>query len=217
MFIFIIKLLFIGFCILLELTVLALVIPLNFRFGADLRDAKKRFYGAVALYFGLLRFDIETEQDILCVYMAISKIRFLVFRKSLKDMSKKKKQKSGEKSKKKSAKKSSSKLNALDWIAVGRRVLPRLMQPVRFRKFDGDLAVGFSNPATTGIFISTYYILKNSINKLKNIKLRPNFQNPGVLGKIEIDGFIHLVQYISTLIFAYKQYKQRLHGKKGGS
>jgi len=213
-FIFILKLLLIVFYVLLGVTVLTLVIPIHFRFGADLTDDNKQFFGIVSLYFGLLRIYLKMEQEALRLYVALFGVRIPVYKKLLKDLSEKPKKSSKKKSKKKTTKTSASKLDAVDWIAIVRKVSPRVLKPIRFKTFDGDLTVGFSNPAVTGMFISVYYMFKHTIKKMEKITLRANFERTGILGKIEVDGLIHLVQYISILIFTYKQYRRRLRRKK---
>jgi len=92
-----------------------------------------------------------------------------------------------------------------------------LLKPIKFKTLSVDLAVGFSNPAATGLFISTYYMFKYTIKKMENITFYANFKRKGIFGKINIDGLIYLVQYIAILIFTYKQYRCRLRSKKGGS
>lgn len=214
MFIFILKLLLIVFVGLLGVAVLTLVIPIRLRFGGDFTDDEKQLYGVISLYFGLLRLFLKLEQNTLRLSLAFIGIRIPVYKKSLKDLSVKPKKPPEKKSKKKTAKPATSKLNAIDWITIIRKVFPRLWKPIQFKTFEGDLAVGFSNPAATGMFISTYYMFKYTIKKIENITLRANFERKGIFGKIEVDGLICLVQYITILIFAYKQYRQRLRKKR---
>ena len=215
MFIFILKLLLIVFSVLLGVTVLTLVIPIHFRFNADLTDDDKQLFGVVSLYFGLLCMYLKIEQEVLRLYVALFGVRVPVYKKLLKDLSKKpKKSSKKKKSKKKTTKTSVSKLNAADWIVIVRKAFPRVLKPIRFKTLDGDLTVGFSNPAVTGMFFSVYYMFKYTIKKMEKITLRSNFERAGIFGKIKVDGLIHLVQYISILIFTYKQYRQCLRSKK---
>ncbi|MFH2025077.1 MAG: hypothetical protein ABIK30_04540 [bacterium] len=216
MFIFILKLLLTVFCVLLGVAVLTIGIPIRFRFGGDFTDDEKQFYGIVLLYFGLVRLFLKMEQETLRLSLAFIGIRIPVYKKLLKDVSEKSEKPPEKKPKKKTKKSSKSKLNAIDWITIIRKVFPRLLKPIQFKTFEGDLAVGLSNPAATGLFISTYYMFKYTIKKMENITLHADFERKGIFGKIKVDGLIHLVQYIAILIFAYKQYRQRLRSKKGG-
>ena len=216
MFIFILKLLLIVFLVLLGVVVLTIVIPVRFRFRGDFSDDDKQFLGVISLYFGLLRLFLKMEQETLRLSLAITVIKIPVFRKLLKDVREKPEKPSDKKPKKKTKKSPKPKLNAIDWITIIRKVFPRLLKPIKFKTLSIDLAVGFSNPAATGLFISTYYMFKYTIKKMEAITFHADFKRKGMFGKLTINGFIYLVQYIAILIFAYKQYKLRLRSKKGG-
>ena len=216
MFIFILKLLLIVFLVLLGVAVLTILIPIRFRFNGDFSDDEKRFSGVVSFYFGAIQLFLKLEQETLRLAVAFIGIRIPVYKKILKEVGEKSQKPPVKKSKKKTKKSSKSQLNAIDWITIIRKVFPRVLKPIKFKTLSVDLAVGFSNPAATGLFISTYYMFKYTIKKMENITFHANFKRKGMFGKINIDGLIHLVQYIAILIFAYKQYRCRLRSKKGG-
>ena len=216
MFIFILKLLLTLFCALLGAVVLTILIPIRFRFNGDFSDDDKRFSGVVSLYFGVLQLFLKLEQETLQLAVIFFGIRIPVYKKLLKEVGEKSQKPAEKKPKKKTKKSTKSNLNTIDWITIVRKVFPRLIRPIQFKTLSVDLAVGFSNPAATGLFISTYYIFKYTIKKMETIALRGDFKRTGVFGKITIDGIIYLVQYIAVLIFVYKQYRQRLRIKKKG-
>ncbi|MBN2600599.1 MAG: hypothetical protein JXR87_01255 [Candidatus Marinimicrobia bacterium] len=216
MFIFILKLLLILFCALLGAVVLTILIPIRFRFNGDLSDDEKRFSGVVSLYFGAIQLFLKSERETLHLILAFIGIRIPVYTKLLKEMGQKSPEPPVKKSEKKIKKSSKSKLNVIDWITIVRKVFPRLIRPIQFKTLSVDLAVGFSNPVATGLFISTYYIFKYTIKKMETVALRGDFKRTGVFGEITIDGIIYLVQYVAVLIFVYKQYRQRLRIKKKG-
>jgi len=215
-FIFILKLLLTLFCVLLGVTILTILIPIRFRFNGDFSDDEKRLSGVVSLYFGVVQLFLKLEQETLRLAVAFIGIRIPVYKKLLKEVGEKSQKPTEKKSKKEIKKTSKSKLNAIDWIAIVRKVFPHLLKPIQFKALSVDLAVGFSNPAATGLFISTYYMFKYTIKKMENITLCADFKRKGIFGKITIDGLIHLVQFAAILIFAYKQYRQRLRSKKKG-
>ena len=200
----------------LGLSILILIFPTRFKVNGTFEDDQKQLRAAVSLICGLLRFFLRWENNTISVSVALLMLlRVPVLKKSLDEPAKKPKPKKKEKKTKK--KKDSSGLSVIDWISFAGKVAPKIMKPIHFKTIDGDLSVGFKNPAVTGFFLSTYYMFRYTTKYLKRINIRANFTKPGIRGKIEIDCLIHLYQYIPILIFVYKNYKRRIREKKGGS
>ncbi|RKY62219.1 MAG: hypothetical protein DRP96_00810 [Candidatus Neomarinimicrobiota bacterium] len=212
---FLFKVLLTIVCVFLGMFLLILITPVHLRFRGDLEEDKKEITAGVALYFGLLAMDVYTELEKVNFILIIFGIRIGVCQKPVRDFWKKPKKKR-HKREEKIEKKSGTRLGAVDWIKIGKNIFPRLLRPIRFKRFEADLRVGFGNPATTGLFYSGYSIFKYSLHKLKNVTIMADFGKKGVFGKIDIDGFIYLIQYIPTLIFTYKLYCQHMRVKKGG-
>lgn len=211
--ILIIKIILTIFASLLGLSLLILIFPTCFKVNGTFEDDQKQLRAGVSFIYGLLHFFLRWENNTVTVSMALLKLRVPVLKKSLDKPAKKPKKKE----KKTKEKKDSSGLSVIDWISFAGKVAPKIMKPINFKTIDGDMSVGFKNPAATGFFFSTYYMFRYTTNYLKRINIRANFTQPGIWGKIEIFGLIHLYQYIPILIFVYKNYKRRIRKKKGGS
>lgn len=212
--ILIIKVILTIFGSLLGLSILMLIFPTHLKVNGTFEDDQKQLRAVVSFIYGFLRISLRWEDNIISVSVALLMLRVPVLKKSLTEPAKKPKQKKkGEKTKKK---RDSSELSIFDWISFAGKVAPKIMKPIHFKIIDGDLSVGFKNPAATGFFLSTYYIFMYTTKYLKRINIRANFTKPGICGKIAIDCLIHLYQYIPILIFAYKNYKRRIREKKGG-
>ncbi len=213
--ILIIKIILTIFVSLLGLSLLILIFPTRFKVSGTFEDDQKQLRAVVSFINGFLRFFLRWENNTISVSAALLMVKAPVLKKSLDEPAKKPKPK--KKEKKTKEKKDSSKLSVIDWISFAGKVAPKIIKPIQFKTIDGDLSVGFKNPAATGFFLSTYYMLMYTTNYLKRINIRANFTQPGIWGKIEIGGLIHLYQYIQILIFVYKYYKRRIRKKKGGS
>lgn len=210
MLILIIKIILTIFASLLGLFLLILIFPTRFKVNGTFEDDQKQLRAVVSFIYGFLRFFLRWENNTISFSVALLMLRVPVWKKSLAEPAKKPKPKKKEK-------KGSSKLSAIDWISFAGKVAPKIMKPIHFKTIDGDMSIGFKNPAATSLFLSTYYMFRYTTKYLKRIIIRANFTKPGIWGKIEIDGLIHLYKYIPILIFAYKNYKRRIRGKKGGS
>lgn len=107
-----------------------------------------------------------------------------------------------------------SKLSLTGWFGLGKEMLPRVFRPISFGGVSGDLTVGFANPALTGLFFSTYYPLRFTLDFLKKINIKPDFNHSGLVGNFEICASIHLIRYFPIVIFAYKNYRKRVRKVK---
>jgi hypothetical protein len=192
---------------------LILILPTRLKVNGTFEDDQKQLRAGVSFIYGLLHFFLRWENNTVTVSMALLMLRVPVLKKSLGKPAKKPKKKE----KKPKEKRDTSKLSVIEWISFAGKVAPKIMKPINFKTIDGDLSVGFKNPAATGFFFSTYYMFRYTTNYLKRINIRANFTQPGIWGKIEIFCLIHLYQYIPILIFVYKNYKRRIRKKKGGS
>lgn len=211
--ILIIKIIITIFSLVLGLSLLILIFPSRFKVNGTFDDDQKQLQTGVAFIYGLLRFFLRWESNTISVSVGLLMLRVPVLKKSLDEPVKKSKKKE----KKAKEKGDSYGLSVIEWISFVGKVAPKIMKPIHFKTIDGDMSVGFKNPAATGFFLSTYYMFRYTTKYLKRINIEANFTKPGIWGKIEIDGLIHLYKYIPTLIFAYKNYKRRIREKKGDS
>ncbi|MBL7066491.1 MAG: hypothetical protein ISS29_01340 [Candidatus Marinimicrobia bacterium] len=210
--ILIIKIILTIFASLLGLSLLILIFPTRLKVNGTFEDDQKQLRAVVSFIYGFLCFFLRWESNTISFSVALLMLRVPVWKKSLAEPVKKPKKKE----KKTKEKRDSSELSAIDWISFAGKVAPKIMKPIHFKTIDGDMSVGFKNPAATGFFLSTYYMFRYTTKYLKRINIRANFTKPGIWGKIEIDGLIHLYKYIPILIFAHKNYKRRIREKKGG-
>ncbi len=213
--ILIIKIILTIFASLLGLSLLILIFPTRLKVNGTFEDDQKQLRAGVLFIYGFLRFFLRWEDNTISVSVALLMLRATVLKKSLAKPAIKSKSK--KKEKKTKEKRDSSGLSVIDWISFAGKVAPKIMKPIHFKKIDGDISVGFKNPAATGLFFSIYYIFMYTTKYLERINIRVNFTKPGFWGKIEIDVLIHLYKYIPILIFTYKNYKRRIREKKGGS
>lgn len=198
----------------LGILLLTILIPIYIRFWADLQEEKKQINTTLSLYCGVLKFHAITELEFLRIYLVFFGIRIPVIKKALRDLSitsgKKPKKKETVKPKKKKA----SKLKAVDWINLLRDVFPRILKPISFKQFRCDIKVGFPNPAVTGMFIGMVSMFKFTLKGMEHIDISADFKHQGILGTINIEAKIHLIRYISTFLFIYKQYRLCIRNRK---
>jgi len=196
---------------------LIIIFPVIFSFSGEFSDNNQRFNSRVSLIHGLFRLQIRLEEKIVKISFALFGLKIIGFKKSISEFGKKqKKEKPAKQKQKKPVKQTVKKLSVIDWIVIARKIFPKLLKPIKFKRFESDLTIGFSNPAVTGLFISSYYMFRYTLKIMRDIQIQADFSKAGIFGNIELSGLIHLVQYISILIFTYKQYRRRIREKKGG-
>lgn len=216
MLIFIAKLFLSILSILLGIVILLLLIPVGFRFQGDFSEEEKKITVTVALFYGVIRLFMDFDFHVLRLQLGFACVRLTVYHKAPGDLGSRKSKRKVKTDSEKSEKPQKAGLHATDWVYLARRLLPRLLKPIRFKTLQGDLSLGFSNPATTGMVYGIYSMLKYRFRNWEKITLRANFVQPGIRGEILSAGVIYLHQYISILIFSYKQYRRLLRNRKDG-
>ena len=216
MLIFIAKLFLSILSILLGIVILLLLIPVGFRFQGDFSEEEKKITVTVALFYGVIRLFMDFDFHVLRLQLGFAYVRLTVYHKAPGDLGSRKSKRKVKTDSEKSEKPQKAGLHATDWVYLARRLRPRLLKPIRFKTLQGDLSLGFSNPATTGMVYGIYSMLKYRFRNWEKITLRANFVQPGIRGEILSAGVIYLYQYISILIFSYKQYRRLLRNRKDG-
>ncbi len=215
MLIFIAKLLLIALVAILVFVILMVAVPVNFRFRGNFRESEKQLTAEVSLLFGAFRIFLNFDYPALGLKAKVCGIRFPLYRQALgRSGQREADQRTGEAEPSPTKPKKRAGLATTDWIQLLRQLLPRLLRPIRFRRLQGDLGIGFRNPAATGLLYGAYTMFQYTLSQLENITLRANFTQPGIDGEIESAGVIYLHQYIPILIFSYKQYRRRLRIRK---
>lgn len=215
MLIFIAKLLLIALVAILIFLILMVTVPVNFRFRGNFRESEKHLTAAASLLFGAVRIFLNFDFPALNLKAKVCGRQFPLYRQAIgKVGGGKAKQRSGKAEPSPAKPKKRAGLGTTDWIQLVRQLLPRLLRPIRFRILQGDLGIGFRNPAATGLLYGAYSMFKYRLSQQEDITLRANFTQPGIDGEIESAGVIYLHQYIPILIFCYKQYRRRLRIRK---
>lgn len=216
MLIFIAKLFLSILSILLGIIILLLLIPVGFRFQGGFSEEEKKITVTVALFYGVIRLFMDFDFHVLRLQLGFACVRLTVYHKAPGDLGSRKSKRKVKTDSEKSEKPQKAGLHATDWVYLARRLLPRLLKPIRFKTLQGDLSLGFLNPVTTGMVYGIYSMLKYRFRNWEKITLRANFVQPGIRGEILSAGVIYLHQYISILIFSYKQYRRLLRNRKDG-
>lgn len=215
MLIFIAKLLLFALVAILIFLILMMTVPVNFRFRGNFRESEKHLTAAASLLFGAIRIFLNFDFPALDLKARVCGIQFPLYRQAIGKAGRgEADQRTGEAEPSPAKPKRRAGLGTIDWIQLVRQLLPRLLRPIRFGKLQGDLGIGFRNPAATGLLYGAYSMFKYTLPQLENITLRANFTQPGIDGEIESAGVIYLHQYIPILIFSYKQYRRRLRIRK---
>lgn len=216
MLIFIAKLFLMILGILLGIVVLLLLIPVGFRLQGYFSEGETKLTATVSLFSGVIRLFLKFDLHVLRLQLGFACVRLTVYHKAPGGPGSRKEKREVRADSEKLEKPKKAGLPATDWVYLARQLLPRLLNPIRFQTLQGDLSLGFSNPATTGMVYGIYSILKYRFRNWEKITLRANFVQPGIRGEILSAGVIYLHQYISILIFGYKLYRRLLRNRKDG-
>jgi len=209
----ILKLALIIIGILVGFLILILALPIYIETHG--RFERRRKAAVLSAYFILkiVRIRATYEPDLLRIFIGLPGFWLAVYRHTpAKGAGKKAVKKQLPKTQKEKRRK--SKMPLTGWFGFAKEMLPRVLRPIRFRGVNGDLTVGFANPAVTGLFFSGYYLFRFTLNFLKNVTVKPDFKHSGLVGNFELRASIHLIRYFPILIFAYLNYRKRIRKVK---
>jgi len=209
----VLKLVLIVIGILVGFLILILALPIYIE--ARGKFERQRKAAALSAYFILkiVRIRLIYEPDLLRILIGLPGFWLSVYRHTpAKEAGKKAAKEQPPKTKKEKRRK--SKMSLTGWFGFAKEMLPRAFRPIRFRGVNGDLTVGFANPAVAGLFFSGYYLFRFTLDFLKNVNIKPDFKHSGLVGNFKLHASIHLIRYFPILIFAYINYRKRVRKVK---
>jgi len=205
----VLKLVLIVVGILLGFLILVLVLPIYLEARGKFEQERKAAIISTSLILKIVRIRLMYEPGLLRIFIGLPGFWLSVYRHAPgKEAGKKAAKVQPPKTKKKKRRK--SKMPITGWFGFAKEMLPRVLQPIRFREVNGDLTVGFTNPAVTGLFFSVYYLFRFTLDFLRNVNIKPDFRHAGLVGNFELCASIHLVRYFPILIFAYLNYRKSI-------
>jgi hypothetical protein len=101
-----------------------------------------------------------------------------------------------------------------EWIEFGKLWLERFARIPRLEKFTADLVVGLGNPASTGMMMGAYYILKSSLSFFRAVHITPDFIGRKINGDLEFSGSIRLIKTIPLIIFTLRYLRKKQNRRK---
>jgi len=209
----VLKLVLIVIGILLGFLILILALPIHIETRGKFERQRKAAALSAYLILKIMRIRLIYEPDLLRILVGLPGFWLSVYRHTpAKVAGKKAEKKQPPKIKPEIRRK--SKMPLTGWFGFAQEMLPRVLRPIRFGGVNGDLKIGFANPAVTGLFFSGYYLFRFTLNFLKQVTLKPDFKHSGLVGNFELHAAIHLIRYFPILIFAYINYRKRVRKVK---